>query len=122
MTSYVVHQEAFPLYMGSLKYIRLVFLYVQFFSFCTSPTYNLSKFLATLLSPLVGESPSAVRNSRDFVSFVSSLRPDPDEVLVSFDVVSLFIKVPIVWPYKLLDDVWKQTAVCQNIRNSMLIT
>ena len=95
MTSYVVHQEAFPLYMGSLKYIRLVFLYVQFFSFCTSPTYNLSKFLATLLSPLVGESPSAVRNSRDFVSFVSSLRLDPDEVLVSFDVVSLFIKVPI---------------------------
>ena len=64
-------------------------------SFCTSPTYSLSKYLAALLSPLVGESPSAVRNSRDFVSFVSSLQLDPDEVLVSFDVVSLFTNVPV---------------------------
>ena len=43
----------------------------------------------------MGESPSAVRNSRDFVSFVSSLQLDPDEVLVSFDVVSLFTNVPV---------------------------
>ena len=41
----------------------------------------------------MGESPSAVRN--DFVSFVSSLQLDPDEVLVSFDVVSLFTNVPV---------------------------
>ena len=35
-------------------------------SFCTSPTYQLSKFLARLLSPLVGNSTSYVTNSAEF--------------------------------------------------------
>ena len=64
-------------------------------SFCTSPTYNLSKFLATLLSPLVGESNSAVQNSKDLVSFSSSLCLKTEDVLCSFEVVSLFTKVPV---------------------------
>ena len=64
-------------------------------SFCTSPTYQLSKFLARLLSPLVGNSTSYVKNSAEFQSFISSERLNSDEILVSFDVVSLFTKVPI---------------------------
>ena len=38
-------------------------------SFYNSPTYKLSKYLVSLLSPLVGDTPSAVRNSKEFVSF-----------------------------------------------------
>ena len=64
-------------------------------SFCTSPTYSLSRYLATLLSPLVGGSSSDVRNSRDFVSFMLSQQLQPGEILVSFDVVSLFTRIPI---------------------------
>ena len=63
-------------------------------SFINSPTYNLSKHLASLLSPLVGHSSSAVKNSCDLASFVSSVVLSDDEVLVSFDVVSLFTKIP----------------------------
>ena len=64
-------------------------------SFCTSPTFKLSKYLAKLLSPLVGTTSSSVRNSRDFASFVQSLTLEETEVLVSFDVISLFTRVPV---------------------------
>ena len=62
-------------------------------SFYTSPTYQLSRHLSTLLTPLVGKSPSHVRNSRDFVNFITEQQLN-QEVLVSFDVVSLFTNVP----------------------------
>jgi len=39
-------------------------------SFCSSPTYNLSKHLVTLLSPLVGATSSAVWNSKDFAHYI----------------------------------------------------
>ena len=44
--------------------------------------------------PLVGQSPSAVRNSKEFAQFITSQTLSDDEVLVSFDVVSLFTNVP----------------------------
>ena len=62
-------------------------------SFYSSPTYHLSKHLSLILSPLVGNSISLVRNSCDFVTFVTSHQLK-DEIMVSFDVVSLFTKVP----------------------------
>ena len=40
-------------------------------SFLHSPTYHLSKHLCSLLSPLVGNSASFVRNSKHFVQLVS---------------------------------------------------
>ena len=38
-------------------------------SFVSSPTYGLSKFLAGLLAPVVGQTTSHVRNSKDFAEF-----------------------------------------------------
>ena len=63
-------------------------------SFICSPTYNFSHFLARILSPLVGNTSSAVSNSQNFVEFVSSQVLQDEEILASFDVVSLFTKVP----------------------------
>ena len=64
-------------------------------SFIGSPTYNLSKHLVTILSPLVGKSSSHVKNSFEFASFIAGQSLLPGMVLVSFDVVSLFTKVPV---------------------------
>ena len=64
-------------------------------SFISSPTYNLSKHLVTIHSPLVGRSPSHVRNSFEFASFIAGQSLCRGMVLVSFDVVSLFTKVPV---------------------------
>ena len=55
-----------------------------------SPMYQLSKHISDLLSPLVGQSSSAVHNSKEFTKFITSQTLLEDEVLVSFDTVSLF--------------------------------
>ena len=59
-----------------------------------SPTYAPSKFLASLLSPIVGLSDSQVRNSQQFAQFITTQNVPDSEVLVSFDVVSLFTHAP----------------------------
>ena len=63
-------------------------------SLLSSPTHGLSKFLASLLKPVVGLSPHHVRNSQHFAQFIRSHHLENVEVLVSYDVVSLFMHVP----------------------------
>lgn len=60
-----------------------------------SPTYKLAKELARILAPLAGNTSSFVNNSTEFVNKVCSIELEEDDILVSFDVVSLFTKVPI---------------------------
>ena len=59
-----------------------------------SPLYNLSKYLSDIISPLVGNTSSNVKNSFDFVNFIQSCNWTGNDIMVSFDVVSLFTKVP----------------------------
>ena len=63
-------------------------------SFYTSPTYHLSKHLVGILSPLVGDTSYTVRNSRELVSFAQNICLK-NECLVSFDVISLFTRIPV---------------------------
>ena len=61
-----------------------------------SASYKLSKWLVSILSPLVGTiSPSHVVNNLDLLDKLNHVRPDYKFTLVSFDVVSLFTKVPL---------------------------
>ena len=60
-----------------------------------SPTYNLSKEIARILSHLVGRSERHVKNSYDFVEFLNTIKVGDNESMVSFDVVSLLIKIPV---------------------------
>ena len=64
-------------------------------SFVSSPTYALSRYLARVLSPLVGNSSSFVASSSEFVNFSKTVTIPDNYELVSFDVVSLFTNVPI---------------------------
>ena len=50
--------------------------------------------LSKILAPLVGDTSHNVRNSTDFATFVCSQNLNDDETVISFDVVSLFAKVP----------------------------
>jgi len=59
-----------------------------------SPTYNLSKHLVRILSPLLTNT-YTVKNSSIFAEQIKSYSIDDDEVMVSFDVVSLFTSIPI---------------------------
>ena len=64
-------------------------------SFIKSPTYELSKHVTSLLSHLVEKIDSFVKNSQGFCSFIKDRRIKQDEVLVSFDVESLFTNVQV---------------------------
>ena len=51
--------------------------------------YDLSAFLANVLSPLAGNSHFTVKNSTDFASTIASEEIQEHEIMVSFDVESL---------------------------------
>ena len=57
-----------------------------------SPTYSIEKELARIISPLRGETDSYIKNSHHFVH---KLTEQDYELIVSFDVKSLFTRVPI---------------------------
>ncbi len=58
-------------------------------------TYNLAKFAASILGPLVGKSPHHVRNTSDFVDKLKNSRVQPSEIVTSYDVVALFTSIPV---------------------------
>ena len=58
-----------------------------------SPTYETSKFLANTLKHLQSNRYS-VKNSQVFAEKVTKYKLEPDEMFVSFDVVSLFTSIP----------------------------
>ena len=63
-------------------------------TFIGSTTYPLSEKIVNILAPLVGNTEFHVHNSNDFVKFIKDLRLEYDEILVSFEAVSLFANVP----------------------------
>ena len=60
-----------------------------------SPTYRLSKELARILTPLAGHTESHVNNSAHFTQEIQDTTLEDDDIMVSFDVVSLFTRVPV---------------------------
>ncbi|XP_071440436.1 uncharacterized protein [Hetaerina americana] len=59
------------------------------------PTYNLARHLTGILVPFVGSCEYHIKNSAEFVKTLRNIRLDNQGILVGFDVISLFTKVPI---------------------------
>ena len=59
-----------------------------------SPMFNLSAWLARLLRPLTLHSETTVPSPKQFLNRLRGVRVKPDEVMVSFDVTSLFTSIP----------------------------
>ena len=68
-----------------------------------SPAYPLSKELARILSPLVGWTCYTVKNLTHFVNLLAEIEIEKEEKMVSFDVTSLFTKVPIQDALEVMD-------------------
>ena len=58
-------------------------------------SYDCTRYLATVLPPLVGKTEHHVKNVNEFAKEVREIRLDPDEELHSYDVSTLFTSVPI---------------------------
>ena len=64
-------------------------------SHCGSPTYQLSKYLTTILQPLTNESQHKVQSTKDFIDTIKKVQIPDDYKVVSFDVKSLFTSIPL---------------------------
>lgn len=60
-----------------------------------SPTQPLAKYLAKMLQPHSVTAKSYVKNAAHLVSLLRDMKLGPDDLLVSFDIVSLFTKIPV---------------------------
>ena len=59
-----------------------------------SATYSISKFVSNVLTPYVRQTSSYIRNTTDLLDKLQDVRISDDEILVSFDVKSLYTNVP----------------------------
>ena len=57
-------------------------------------TYETSKELSRILKPLVGKSPYHVQNNQKFLQQLEGIQVGPDEIIMSYDVRTLFTSVP----------------------------
>jgi hypothetical protein len=60
-----------------------------------APTQALSRFLANNLQLFIGKTSSFIKDSFDFIQKTKILHLEEEDIMVSFDVVSLFTKIPI---------------------------
>ena len=60
-----------------------------------SVTYDLAKELTRILSPLRGKTSSYVKDSGNFIQIITQKTIQMSDIMVSFDVKSLFTKVPM---------------------------
>jgi hypothetical protein len=79
-----------------------------------SPTYELAKHVAKILSPLVGHTDSFIKDSNEFINIIKNEKVRPQDTLIRFDVVSLFTKIP-------LDEVIQIVKEVTNLETTKLV-
>ena len=57
--------------------------------------YNTSRYLSDILSPLQNNNGFCVNNSTEFTEKLHGTKTDEYEIMVSFDVISLFTAIPV---------------------------
>lgn len=62
---------------------------------CDSPGFKLASFFSNLLSNLFNEQGLHLRNSNDIIDKLKTINIEEDEILASFDVVSMFTNITI---------------------------
>ncbi|XP_072025236.1 uncharacterized protein [Amphiura filiformis] len=60
-----------------------------------SVTYQVAKFVADIIAPLVDQSPHHIKNSADFAERMGNLTLHEGEIMVSYDVTGLFTNTPV---------------------------
>ena len=58
-------------------------------------TYGVTKELANIIQPMVGQSPHHIKITQQFINHIKSLQMLLREVMVSYNVKALFTSVPV---------------------------
>ena len=69
-----------------------------------SPTHPLARHLARCLRPLSENIKSRVTDSRHFIEILKNIKLNSNDLMVSFDVTSLFTKVPVEEAINIIED------------------
>ncbi|XP_073835821.1 uncharacterized protein [Musca autumnalis] len=71
-----------------------------------SPANGLCKYVVDILKNLTVDSIYNVKDAKDFKTKIENIKINPDEVLISFDVVSLFPSIPVNLALNTIEDKW----------------
>lgn len=67
-----------------------------------SPLEPLSKFLDFYLQPFVLQSPSYIRDTKDFINKIEGMYIPPEALMVTLDVTTLYTSIPYDEAYKVI--------------------
>ena len=71
-------------------------------SYSGSPLYNLNKYIANILKAYVRN--NNANNSTTFSNYIRNVPIKDDEIIVSFDVISLYTNIPITDTLNIIKD------------------
>ena len=82
---------------------QLLFLH-PIVSYNGSPLYNLNKYIANILKAYVRDENNNAKNSTMFSHYIRNVPIEDDEIMVSFDVTSLYTNIPIIDTLNIIKD------------------
>ena len=65
-------------------------------SYSGSLLYNLNKYMTNILKAYVKDENNNAKNSTTFSNYIRNFPIEDDEIMVSFDVTSLYLNIPII--------------------------
>ena len=73
-------------------------------SYRGSPLYNLKKYIVNILKGYVKDENNNAKNSTTFSNYIRNVPIEDDEIMVSFDVTSLYTNIPIIDTLNIIKD------------------
>ena len=69
-----------------------------------SPLCNLNEYIANILKAYVKAENSNAKNSTTFFNYIRNVPIEDDEIMVLFDVTSLYTNIPIIDTFNIIQD------------------
>ena len=85
-----------PRFYGQPKIHKLGVPIRPIVSYSGSLLYNLNKYIAKIPKAYVQDENNNFKNSATFSNYIRNVAIEDDEILVSFDVTSLYTGIPII--------------------------
>ena len=80
-------------------------------SYTNSPLYQLSRYIADILRPYTQLNQQHCKSSNDFSQFIRQQTIDPNEIMVPFDVESLYTNIPITDALLVIKDILNNDTI-----------
>lgn len=90
-------------------------------SFINSPSYELCKYITNILKKITENSKYNVKDSIQFRDRIKNQKISSNEILVSFDVVSLFPSVPVDLAISIIEEKWNTLKEHTDINKSLFL-